>query len=185
MRLAESAIAKLLSESMNRKRLREGIGLPVLESTSKDNLVNVESALKVPDPNLSSHRPLKLHELKKAEPQSFPDEGESDIVVKLVRLFRSEIEEYDATSEQFQLLIASLLRVLHPATYEDLSKVPEPKKSTSSKESTSPHESSSPEESTPNETNFDPWVNTIINDFIGEEEQSREHPPESSSAPSR
>jgi len=156
-----------------------------LKSTSKDSLFNVESALKVLDPNLSSHRPLKLHELKNAIPEPLPDEGDSAKKVKLVRLFRSEIEEYDATSEQFQLLIASLLRVLHPATYEDLLNAPKPKKSTSSKESTSPNESSSPEESTPNETNFDPWVDTIINDFIGEEKQSREHPPESSSAPSR
>jgi hypothetical protein len=172
MRLAESAMAKLLSESMNRKRLREGIGLPVLKSTLKDNLDNVESALKVPDPNLSSHRPLKHHELKKAEPQPLPDEGDSDNVVKLVRLFRSEIEEYDATSEQFQLLIASLLRVLHPASNEELSNVPKPETTTPS------------DEPTPHKTNSDPWVDTIIKDFIGEEKQQREQLPKISSTPS-
>jgi hypothetical protein len=32
---------------------------------------------------------------------------------------------------------------------------------------------------------LDEWVETIINDFIGEEKQQREQPPESSSTPSR
>jgi hypothetical protein len=170
MRLAESAIAKLLSESMNRKRLREGIGLPVLKSTLKDNLENVESALKVLDPNLSSHLPLKLHELKNAIPEQLPKEGDSNTVVKLVRLFRSEIEEYDATSEQFQLLIASLLRALTPVdTFElsdpDNDKLPRKPESDVQK-------------------SRDEWVERIVNDFTGEK-QKRKQLPESSSPPSR
>jgi hypothetical protein len=164
MRLAESAMAKLLSESMNRKRLREGIGLPVLKSTSKDNLDNVESALKVSDPNLSSHRPLKLHELKNAGAQPLPDESDSAKEVKLVRLFRSEIEEYDATSEQFQLLIASLLRALTPVDIFELSDPDDDKRCI---ETRSDVQKSSSE-----------WVERIINDFTGEKQKGK-HPSES------
>lgn len=120
MRLAESAMAKLLSESMNRKRLRDGIGLPVLSSSVKDSLDNAESALKVLDSSLSTYRSLRLSELKKTEPEPPPSKDDYKKQVKLIRLFRSEIVDYDATSEQFQLLISQLLRKLHPISDVEL-----------------------------------------------------------------
>jgi KaiC/GvpD/RAD55 family RecA-like ATPase len=112
MSLAESAIAKLMSESMNRKRLREGIGLPVVKSSK---MANVESALLVPEPNLSSYRPLTLKEISSAEPVK-PDRAQNGFSSHLVRLFRSEIPDYDASSEEFFLTIVSLLRKLTPVT---------------------------------------------------------------------
>jgi len=112
MSLAESAIAKLMSESMNRKRLRDGIGLPVVNSSK---MANVESALLVPEPNLRSYRPLTLKEISSAEPVK-PGQAQSGFSSHLIRLFRSEIPKYDAFSEEFFLTIGSLLRKLTPVT---------------------------------------------------------------------
>ena len=108
--LAESAIRKLVSEPMNRRRLREGIGLPVVNA---EKMGVIESALHIPDPNLGSCRSLRLEEIVSVEPQPGTNEH-NGFFCPLVRFFRSHIPDYDASSEDFYLMITSLLRKLHP-----------------------------------------------------------------------
>lgn len=117
MLLAESAIKKLMSQSMNRKRLREGIGLPVVGTA---RLKNVDSALLVPEPNVNSYRPLTLGEILESEPVAASRSQSQELIAPLIRLLRSEISCYDACSEEFFQLICSLLRKITPAEDVDL-----------------------------------------------------------------
>jgi hypothetical protein len=117
MLLAHSAIDKLTSESMNRRRLRDGVGLPTRKSDSFDT---VESALTVPTQG-NSRRRLRYREIRKClEPKclkprsNLSDHSDNSRRGELWAIFRSKMPNYDRVSSELFSLFQELLRISSP-----------------------------------------------------------------------
>ncbi|MFN6303301.1 MAG: hypothetical protein ACK6AT_11045 [Planctomycetota bacterium] len=112
MLLAHSAIDKLTSESMNRRRLRDGVGLPTRKSESFDI---VESALTVPTQG-NSRRRLRYREIRNClEPRpDLSDHSDNFSRSELWAIFRSKMPNYDRVSSELFSLFQELLRISSP-----------------------------------------------------------------------
>ncbi|XZE33745.1 RAD55 family ATPase [Pirellulaceae bacterium SH501] len=99
--LAQNAIEKLISDSMNKKRLHGGVGLPVVKFSG-----SVETPLFCIDKGGIKRR-INYDQLIELEPGEQPSGG-----VGVTRIFRSRIRGYDQDSHDFNLLIRDLLRVM-------------------------------------------------------------------------
>ena len=110
--LAHSAIDKLTSESMNRRRLRDGVGLPTRKSPSLDT---VESALTVPT-QVNSRRRLRYSEIRNfLEPRlHLKDPADGSDRPELLAIFRSKIRNYDVMSSELFSMFQELLRISLP-----------------------------------------------------------------------
>jgi hypothetical protein len=110
--LAHSAIDKLTSESMNRRRLRDGVGLPTRKSPSLDT---VESALTVPT-QVNSRRRLRYGEIRNfLEPRlHLKDPTDGSARTELLAIFRSKIRNYDRVSSELFSMFQELLRISLP-----------------------------------------------------------------------
>jgi hypothetical protein len=118
--LAQTAIDKLVSDSMNRKRLRDGVGLPVINTPG---IERVESALTVPM-NETARKRLRYGEVCCLEPK--PTQTDSQLEAPLQRIFRSRISSYDQHSSEFFLLITELLRTVEPLASNVIVEASEP-----------------------------------------------------------
>ena len=112
MLLAHSAIDKLTSEAMNRRRLRDGVGLPTRKSSSLDT---VESALTVPTQG-NARRRLRYCEVRDClEPRlNLNDHPDKSGRSELQAIFRSKIRNYDLVSGELFSLFRELLRISQP-----------------------------------------------------------------------
>jgi KaiC/GvpD/RAD55 family RecA-like ATPase len=99
--LAQNAIEKLVSDSMNKKRLHDGVGLPVVEFSG-----SVETPLFCIDKGGIKRR-INYGQLTELEPGEQPSGG-----VGVTRIFRSRIRGYDQDSHDFNLVIRDLLRAM-------------------------------------------------------------------------
>ena len=108
--LAQSAIDKLTSNSMNRKRLRDGVGLPVVEVAEL-----IDTPLNCIRRDGVTER-LSYGGLLELEPKE-TGLGKSK-EPSLRRIFRSRIKDYDQDSHEFGLLIRELLRVVSTLEYK-------------------------------------------------------------------
>ncbi len=102
--LAQNAIDKLTSNSMNRKRLRDGVGLPVVQVAE---LIDTPLTCIRRDGVTERLSYAELLELEPVEPTN-----QSGKTVPPNRIFRSRIRDYDQDSHEFGLLIRELLRVV-------------------------------------------------------------------------
>ncbi len=124
MMLAEQAVEKLVSLPMNLKRLREGVGIPVvdLEALEVGDLTSIESALTGPDIENNSYRRITLGELKHLESgrESLRRQLEGGSALSEVceldslPLFRSRIKDYQRDAPEFFRMITKLFRTLTP-----------------------------------------------------------------------
>ena len=117
MMLAEQAIEKLVSLPMNLKRLREGVGIPVIDLDAVDvgELRMIESALTSPDVENNSYRKLTLEELNSLE------KGRENLTSILAQdlasicspestpMFRSRISDYQRDAPEFFRMVTKLL----------------------------------------------------------------------------
>ena len=114
LQLAQNAIDKLVSDSMNRKRLRDGVGLPVRHSVS---LGHIESPLEI-SMNAGPRKRLRYSDICELEPKISRAQGEFE--PSLQRIFRSCFKRYDQHSSEFFLLLTELLRKVTPLTPEEI-----------------------------------------------------------------
>ena len=111
MELARRAIDNLRSTSMNLKRFREGVGLPVI---GLDGLDLAESAMCTFDESKNAVRRLTLNEIEDLSPR--PEEADQGMSVKksFLPIFRSRMEDYGYQCDEFFRLVTHVLKTIPP-----------------------------------------------------------------------
>jgi hypothetical protein len=111
MELARRAIDNLRSTSMNLKRFREGIGLPVIKL---EELGLAESAMCTVDDSKNTVRRLTLNEIESLSPRPVEDQEGLRVNESFLPIFRSRVKNYGHQCDEFLRLVTHILRTIPP-----------------------------------------------------------------------
>ncbi|MCF7961786.1 MAG: hypothetical protein K9M08_13685 [Pirellula sp.] len=111
MELARRAIDNLRSTSMNLKRFRQGIGLPVIKL---DELGLAESAMCTIDESKNAVRRLTLTEIEGLSPRSVEANQVPSVNEPFLPIFRSRMKDYGHQCDEFLRLVTHILRTIPP-----------------------------------------------------------------------
>lgn len=111
MELARRAIDNLRSTSMNLKRFREGIGLPVIKL---EELGLAESAMCTFDDSKNAVRRLTLIEIEGLSPRPVEAHQGTWVNESFLPIFRSRMANYGYQCDEFLRLVTHVLRTIPP-----------------------------------------------------------------------